>query len=131
MSSETINALARAVQKAQNHNFFLGNILSEFQRLNNLDEKKLAASLGCDIQNLPLLALCRCPLTSQTTFASDVDHLTYRFGLHANQLANIIREVEALQALRGQLMSNSVAPGLLLAARDRENSAITDEGDNE
>jgi hypothetical protein len=130
MKNEMMDVLARAVQKAQNNPFFLANVLNEFQRQNNLNDASLAKLIGCKAQDLPRLALCRCPNTSQPTFASDVNHLAHRFGLHENDLANIIRQVGALHELRDQFMKTRNRQGMLLAARDREDDTITDQGED-
>jgi len=117
------SALARAAQRAVSHEFFLAGILREYQQANQLDDEALAKSLGCHINDLPRLALCRRPATEQKVFIQDIEHLARRFHLHWDQLASAIRQVDSLRALRQQLTSTRNAqqmPGILRAARDRD-----------
>ena len=131
MKSETIDALARAVQKAQNNSFFLANVLNEFQQQNKMDNRSLAELLGCEMQTLSQLALCRCPNLNQPTFVSDIDHLAKRFSVHANQLANMIRQVAALRELRNHLNDTGSKQRMLMAARDRDEDTLPDTGEDE
>jgi hypothetical protein len=129
MESNVSESLKRAAHRAGLQPFFLGSVLAEYQAANNLDDSKLAEALGCAIADLPRLALCRRPATEQTNFVADLGHLEQRFKLNGGQLATIIREVDALAALRHQLNANAAAPGLLRAARDRdEHDEVGEEG---
>lgn len=125
-SNKPSNALARAAQRAVSHDFFLAGILREYQQANQLDDDALAKLLGCHINDLPRLALCRRPATEQKAFILDIEHLAERFHLHGDQLATVIRQVDSLRALRQQLTSTRNAqqmPGILRAARDREHES--------
>ncbi len=116
------NALAHAAQRAVSHEFFLAGILREYQQANQLDDDALAKLLGCHVNDLPRLALCRRPATEQKAFIQDIEHLAQRFHLHGDQLAIVIRQVDSLRALRQQLASTHNAQqmqGILRAARDR------------
>ncbi len=122
-SNKPSNALAHAVQRAVSHEFFLAGILHEYQQANQLDDDALAELLGCHLNDLPRLALCRRPATEQNAFIQDIEHLAQRFHLHGDQLAIVIRQVDSLRALRQQLTSTRNAqqmPGILRAARDRD-----------
>jgi hypothetical protein len=121
-SNKPSNALARAVQRSVSHEFFLAGVLREYQQANQLDDNALAELLGCHLNDLPRLALCRRPATEQNAFIQDIEHLAQRFHLHGDQLALVIRQVDSLRALRQQLTSTRNAqqmPGILRAARDR------------
>lgn len=128
MRNETVDALTRAFQKAQSNTFFLAKVLAEFQIQNNLDDAAIAESLGCKTDDLPRLGLCRCPDANQPTFVTDIDHLANRYHLNANYLANLIRQVSALHAMKEQLRKSSGRQKLLLAARDRDEDNA-DEGE--
>ena len=117
------NAIAHAAQRAATHEFFLAGILREYQQFNQLDDDAFAKLLGCHINDLPRLALCRRPATEQKAFRQDIEHLAQRFHLHGDQLAIVIRQIDSLRALRQQLTSTDNAqqmPGILRAARDRD-----------
>lgn len=117
------NALAHAAQRAVSHEFFLAGILREYQQANQLDDDALAKLLGCHVNDLPRLALCRRPATEQKAFIRDIEHLAQRFHLHGDQLAIIIRHADSLRTLRQQLTSTRNAQqmqGILRAARDRD-----------
>lgn len=126
MTSETMDPLTIAVQKAQNNSFFLANILNEFQQQNKFDNRALAEFLGCETQTLAQLALCRCPNFNQPTFASDIAHLANRFSLRSNHLANMIRQVVALRELRNHLNATDGKQRMLMAARDRDEDTLSD-----
>lgn len=130
MRNETVDALARAFHKAQSNTFFLAKVLAEFQIQNNLDDEALAELLGCKTDDLPRLGLCRCPDANQPTFATDIDHLANRYHLNANYLANLIRQVNALKAMKEHLRKSRSGQTILLAARDRDEDN-TDEGGTE
>ncbi len=122
-SNKPSNAVARAVQRAVSHEFFLAGVLREYQQSNQLDDNALAELLGCQLNDLLRLALCRRPATGRNAFLQDIEHLAQRFHLHGNQLAIVIRQVDSLRALRQQLTSTRNAqqmPGILRAARDRD-----------
>jgi hypothetical protein len=122
-SNKPSNALAHAAQRAVPHEFFLAGILREYQQANQLDDDALAKLLGCHVNDLARLALCRRPATEQKAFIQDIEHLVQRFHLHEDQLASVIRQVDSLRALRQQLTSTRNAqqmPGILRAARDRD-----------
>src|SRR5690242_7445461 len=128
MSSKPAESLTRAARRAGEQPFFLASILQAYQRANNLDDLALADLLGCTLNNLPRLALCRRPAIDSQAFATDVAHLAGRFQLNGEQLAMVIRQVDALQALRHHLGAAQTASGLLQAARDRDEPADASQG---
>ncbi|GAC1463398.1 MAG: hypothetical protein PVS3B3_08970 [Ktedonobacteraceae bacterium] len=123
MNTNPSKSLIRAAQRALASPFFLAATLQDYQQANQLDNEALANLLGCHVDDLTRLALCRRPISEQQTFTHDIDHLAQRFHLHADQLAEIIRQVDALAAFRHQMISNQQAThqSLLAAARDRQN----------
>src|SRR5437879_4873471 len=124
MSSNPSKALERAAQRALTSDFFLASTLYEYQQANHLSGEALAALLGCDVKDLPRLALSRRPSAiNESVFWHDIEHLAQRFHLSADQLTTIIRRVDSLRALRQHLDATSSAQGMLRAARDREDSS--------
>ncbi|NJL55486.1 hypothetical protein HC928_10060 [bacterium] len=89
-----------------------------YQTTHDLDDTALAALLGCAANDLSRLALCRRPAPESDTFRTDIEHLAQRFQLHTGQLASIIRQIDALQAIQQQLEREIGSRGFLQAARD-------------
>jgi Zn-dependent peptidase ImmA (M78 family) len=80
-------------------------------------EHLVAAELGLDRGGLQRLLLCRPPSVSQ--FAADVYAIADLIGLQPDQLASVLRKVDAVGGLRGideQLQFGRA--GMLAAARD-------------
>lgn len=67
---------------------FLGPALHAYQRLHNLDSQSLAQYLGCTVDALPLLRLCRNPATEES-----IRVIAARVGVDPDALAEMIREV--------------------------------------
>jgi hypothetical protein len=134
MNTKPTPSLIRAAHRAVNDPFFLASILKEYQRAHHLDNEGLATLLGCRVDDLPRLALCRRPATEQQAFVHDIDHLAQRFHLQADQLATIIRQVDILNIWQQQMPFHlqATSPNMLSAARDRDekSSKTTEENDD-
>ncbi len=107
--------LARAARRAADRPFFLASALFAYARAEGLDEPALAARLGCAVESLPAILLCRRP--TGDTFRQDVEQIAARFALDSARLAELLRLAEALEALGTAV---EPAPTLLAAARDEE-----------
>jgi hypothetical protein len=117
---DRIAALARRVQDDP---FFLASALKDYADGEGLDDSGLAARLGCSVQTLDLLRLCRRPRPEPPWFRQDVDQIAARFGVSAGTLAQLVRYADALAALRHR----PVAPqGTVMAARDRDEDTADD-----
>jgi len=125
--------LQRAAERACAQPFFLGSALTAFAAAEGLDNAGLANRLACTVFLLPRLALCRRP--AGQTFASDVQRIAERFEVDPLKLAELLRTVEALDALErawaGESTTSVPGGGWLAAARDRdepptESSALPD-----
>jgi hypothetical protein len=114
--SESLRHLAARVADDP---FFLAHSLAEYARSEGLDDAALAARLGCRVEDLPLLRLCRAPRTEPGEFRADVATIAERFGLNATLLAEAVRLGQGLAQLR-QAAQPTGHPGYLLAARDAE-----------
>jgi hypothetical protein len=110
--------LRRAAERAGQHPFYLSSSLLAYARAERLDDAGLAASLGCDLDTLPLLLLCRRPSGGGAVFRDDVEAIAARFGIDASRLAALIRAADALVSLRDATTDRT--GGLLAAARDRD-----------
>ena len=113
--SERLDALARRVQTDP---AFLAAALADYARSERLDERGLAAALGCPPEQLSALRLCQRPRAEPAgQFRRDVEQIAARFGVRADVLAEAVRRSDALAALR---RATDSARGTLMAARDRE-----------
>jgi hypothetical protein len=121
--SERISALARRVAGDP---FFLASTLEIYRVSENLSDRELATHLGCREENLPLVALCRQPRRMPPHFRQDVDRIAARFSLNGGVLAQVVRHADTLAGMRRQTTRD---PGLLLAARVREDEPPPDQTD--
>lgn len=109
----------RAAARAAEREGFVAAALAVYQELYGMDEEKLAAFLGGAPDDLPRLALCRRPApdAAPAVFRAGVERIAAYAGVRAPALAALLREVDAVGALRGA--GGDAAPGTLMAARDR------------
>jgi hypothetical protein len=114
--------LWRSVQRAAGNVFFLASALEAYRIVNQLDYNALAAHLGCSYEELPRLGLCRRPSTEPTAFRQDVERIASYASVRPDRLAQLLREVNSLQALQ-QIDVGAPGQGLLMAARDRDAEA--------
>lgn len=110
-----------AAERAGHRPFFIAGDLGEFRSLHGFSEIDLAAWLGCAPERLPELALCRRPEPHGAGFRRDVQKISDYISISPERLAQLLREVDAVDAFR-RSDASSRAPrrdGMLFAARDR------------
>jgi hypothetical protein len=113
---KTPSWLRRAAKSVSERSWSLGFVLDEFGRTESMTPEQVAAFIGCEVETLQWLSLCRRP--DPDDFAVDVRHIAERFEVDASKLAGLIRRTEAIAVLAGAKTPNDHA--LLLAARDRD-----------
>jgi len=106
--------LVRAAARAEGDPFFIGFALAAYRDLAGFDDRQLGTWLGCPLQNLPRLALCRRPDGESAMFGDEVQRIARYVEVEAGRLAQLLRAVENVEAMQG------AAPGALMAARDRK-----------
>lgn len=112
------DALLRwAAGRAARRDVFLASVLLPFAWAEQLDDEALAARLGCPVQDLPKLLLCRRPRTDPAGFWEDVQRIAAAHAISPDRLAEVVRLAESVLAL--QRGSARGARGWLAAARDR------------
>ena len=111
--------LAALAAKAAGDPFFLGFALAEYARAEGLTDDRLAAHLGCPVENLTMLRLCRAPRPDPDGFRADIERAAGRFGADPGRLAAVVRQAEAAVRLRAAGPVTAEA-GFFLAARDGE-----------
>jgi hypothetical protein len=73
---------------------FLAPLLTIYQERHGLDDDALATLLGCPPYVLTLLRLCHRPAGAGRTSDEDIATISDRFGVDADALGRIVREVE-------------------------------------
>jgi hypothetical protein len=111
-------ALDHAVAIVRKDPFFLGHALAEFESLRRFDDKELVAWLGCASDSLSSLSLCRMPTSTEKSFLKDVRAIAEFASCNPDRLAQLLREVGAVSAIREGSRHNRDA--FLMAARDGE-----------
>lgn len=113
MATKRVAALARRIEGDE---FFLASALADYARTEHLDEQRLAKELGCSMEDLVSLRLCRRPRPHPESFRREVNQIASRFGARADILAEAVRRSDALRAMRAG--STGEKGGTLMAARD-------------
>jgi hypothetical protein len=110
--------LRLAAERASQHVFYLAFSLLAYARAERLDDAALAERLGCGLEQLPALLLCRRPTGEGAVLRADVEAIAARFGLSPVRLLQVLRHADALVSFERARADR--AGGLLAAARDRE-----------
>ena len=82
-----------------------------------MDSTDVASELGCLPEVIAEMSLSRSPRLDPPYFQRDVEAIADRFQARADALANMIRTVQ---------VASEYDDNLLLAARDRQSSAVAD-----
>ncbi|HEY8742260.1 MAG TPA: hypothetical protein VIU62_04130 [Chloroflexota bacterium] len=115
----------RAAARAAARGGYMAGLLAAYQEMQRMDERQLAAELGCAPERLPLLGLCQEPRRQQTQFAADVREIAGYAGANVGQLARLIRTVDSTRALSKR--SANADAGYLAAARDAADPPVEHE----
>src|SRR5262249_26150942 len=115
-----VSRLGELARRVQSDPFFLASALADYANSEGLDEQGLARRLGCPVETLTSLGLCRRPHPEPALFRQDIDRITLRFGVKVDVLAEIVRRSDALSVIRQGAKSER---GLLMAAQDRKDSS--------
>ncbi len=111
--------LKTAVRRISERTWTLGHVFEKYRQFENKSPEELAMELGCSLETMDWLALCRRP--DEDTFAEDLSAIAERFNVDPNGLASVIRHVESLGVFAArQKGSHTARPGLMLAAQDRD-----------
>ena len=97
--------------------FYLGWYLARYPEIRSMDATDVAREVGCLPEVIAEMSLSRSPRLEPPYFQRDVEAIADRFQARADALANIIRTVQ---------VASECDDTLLLAARDRQPSAVAD-----
>ncbi len=112
--------LTAAVQRSEDEDWTVGFIFKRYRQFKNKTHEALAEELGCSLDTLDWVALCRVP--DEATFTEDLDTIAARFSLDANKLAPVLRLAKMLQVFdkKRRSQQEEETPHLMpRAARDR------------
>ena len=119
--AEPLENLAR---RLEDDPFFLGCALRLYTTSARLSEQELAERLGCPVQTLVLLRLCRAPKPEGRQFQKDIARIAETYQVHAAVLTDAVRRGQAIWHLRQGTASGA---GSLLAARDSDGDVNLEE----
>ena len=124
---------AKLAQKARDADApLLSAALSRYAEAEGMDWNALAASIGCDADQLNRIAICYPP--REASFVADVEAIAEGCA-DAGRLLPLLRRLQILQAFSldraAETRADYTGAGQsLLAARDRETPEPTDDSDN-
>lgn len=113
-----------AARRSIEHRWTFGVVFEEYCRIEGITRAELVALLGCSLDSLNWMSLCRRPAADR--FADDVATISRRFHVDASKLVYIVRRVDVVGALRQPTISREDEERMLLAARDREDDERED-----
>ena len=136
-SSELLVGL---VARLERNPAFMANVLAIYRKQERISIVTLAQELETTPDTLTRLALCKRPDSNSFNFADQVRQLSKFTDIDAMQIANILRQVESLDAVKQppQLVQlddtgeriQQVGHGLLAAARDDDESVDEQQEDS-
>lgn len=126
----TRRILERVARYAEDDPASMAALLKRFAQIEGLfSDERLAASLGIAPAGLPRLRLCQRPDSASPHFGQQVKQVAAWSGIEETRLANLVRQVEAVDAMRaaGAARTHGAQSAhgahllrpALLAARDR------------
>ena len=107
---------------------FLAFALAEYARSERLEDTGLAARLGCPLETLTHLRLCRMPRAQAPLFWQDVEQIAQRFAVSAEVVVEVVRRGQTLSHLRDAVGDQKDKSNFLLAARDDSTDQEPSEG---
>ncbi|MBI2807306.1 MAG: hypothetical protein HYX68_20175 [Planctomycetes bacterium] len=105
--------LERLARRLEDDPFFLACPLRLFAQSMKLDDQRLAEKLGCSLDTLVIVCLCRAPSGDAAEFQRGITQIADKFKIDASQLIEVVRLGQAIFNMRQGPSTNA-----LLAARD-------------
>jgi hypothetical protein len=110
------DSLACLAARVADHPFFLASALALYAHSEDLDDAGLAARLGCSVDQLALVRLCRMPRRDPAERRQDVAAIAAHCGLDEAALLAVVKRAQVIQHMRA---AEQASAGLM-AARDRD-----------
>ncbi|QSQ28047.1 hypothetical protein JY651_09635 [Pyxidicoccus parkwayensis] len=95
----------------------LGYAFARYRELEGCSETALAAELGCTLETLQWMSLCRRP--KEEAFSEHASAIAERFSVELLPLVQVLRRVEVLDSLSERCGADG-GNALQMAARDDE-----------
>ena len=132
---QRLASLRRAADRVSTNRSFMAYLLARWGEIKGLSWSEAAERIGCTDDTIHRLAFCRRPDPSADRFADNVEHIAYYARIDPGVLARLVRQVDAIQALRETrpLRDASAAEArILMAALDRlEDEPLNDSSDDD
>jgi hypothetical protein len=100
MARKHAQYLAFAVRKAATRQGYLAYYLAQYQQQEGLSEEAIVEFVGCSGEDYYRLALCQVPDMQASDFADRLKRVAAYAGALTPQVAQIIRQVTTIEALR-------------------------------
>jgi hypothetical protein len=117
--------LKKAARRSAQESWMLGHVFERYRELKGQSEEELAVELGCSLEVLHWMSLCRRP--TGKAFSEQVSAIAKRFAVERVRLIAVLRRVEVMDALSARPAGGEATEEelLLLAARDRSHDDET------
>jgi hypothetical protein len=115
--------LENLAHRLENDPFFLACPLKLFATSAHLVEEQMAEKLGCSVETLILVRLCRAPSAEPGQFQKDITRIAARYRVDANALTQAVRQGQAIYCMRTGPKAKT-----LMAARDGEQDQENSQG---
>lgn len=106
MTDRQTRYLVFAARKAAARREYLAYYLAQYQEQEGLTEEVMMEFVGCSGEDYYRLALCQVPDTQGSDFAARLERVAAYAGASTVQVAQVIRQVAALEALRAALQAD-------------------------
>lgn len=118
--------LKAAAQRSAQDPASLGYVFEQYREHEGKSAEEIAAMLGCSLDVLEGLSLCRRP--EQDRFAEHLRMIAKRFAVDPRRLAAVLRRVEVLDVLPADGEEEAAVrdDSYLMAARDHSRDDETD-----
>ncbi len=119
-SQENMDIYRWTAQRAEQRSSFVAADLAAYRAMQEASDEELAAFLSCPAEALTDLALCRRLDPSKPNFKTEVQRIASFVGCDDVRLAQLLRQVDAINIFRSAAEDSERASdaGLLAAARD-------------
>jgi len=118
-------------RKASKREGFLGSLLLTIAAESQVSMSDVASRIKCPPENLSILSLCKTPREAAEYFASDIRKISEYSGCDGGELANLVREYQAIRAMRDFEPTVSSHETMLMAARDKKPRSQVDDDSHE
>ena len=113
-----------AAERAASEPAFFAHVLREYCAMFGLNQRSLATKLGCKIDDVTRLALCRKPDFDAPKWHEELEKIAHFVHIDSQLLLQLLREVDTLTVMKTLSATSTTypgdQPGLLAAARSRK-----------